>query len=72
PRGPGSIGCSSDPSRVFPGKRMAGHHGCAKVTVKNLVVVDVRPEYGIILVKGAVPGPNGGHVFLKKSPVLAS
>jgi large subunit ribosomal protein L3 len=51
---------------------MAGHHGCAKVTVKNLVVVDVRPEYGIILVKGAVPGPNGGHVFLKKSPVLAS
>jgi large subunit ribosomal protein L3 len=67
PRGPGSIGCSSDPSRVFPGKKMAGHYGAAKNTVKNLVVVDVRPEYGVILVKGAVPGPNGGFVFLKKN-----
>ncbi|MDR2302284.1 MAG: 50S ribosomal protein L3 [Deltaproteobacteria bacterium] len=72
PRGAGSIGCSSDPSRVFPGKRMAGHYGCARVTVKNLVVVDVRPEYGVILVKGAVPGPNGGPVYLKKSPKLSS
>ncbi|MDR1296158.1 MAG: 50S ribosomal protein L3 [Deltaproteobacteria bacterium] len=67
PRGPGSIGCSSDPSRVFPGKRMAGHHGAARSTVKNLLVVDVRPDYGVILVRGAVPGPNGGLVLLKKN-----
>jgi large subunit ribosomal protein L3 len=67
PRGGGSIGCSSDPSRVFPGKKMAGHYGAAKTTVKNLVVVDVRPEYGVILVKGAVPGPNGGLVVLRKN-----
>jgi large subunit ribosomal protein L3 len=71
PRGPGSIGCSSDPSRVFPGKRMAGHYGAAKTTVKNLSVVDVRPEYGVILVKGAVPGPNGGLLILRKAPKIA-
>jgi large subunit ribosomal protein L3 len=45
---------------------MAGHYGAAKTTVKNLTVVDIRPEYGVILVKGAVPGPNGGLVILRK------
>jgi large subunit ribosomal protein L3 len=67
PRSAGSIGCAADPSRVFPGKKMAGHYGAAKTTIKNLVVIDVRPEYGVILVKGAVPGPNGGLLLLKKS-----
>ncbi len=67
PRGPGSIGCAADPSRVFPGRKMAGHKGAAQTTVKNLTVVDVRPEYGVILVRGAVPGPNGGLVLLKKN-----
>jgi large subunit ribosomal protein L3 len=67
PRSAGSIGCAADPSRVFPGKKMAGHHGNARTTVKNLKVVDVRPEYGVILVKGAVPGPNGGLVLLRKN-----
>lgn len=67
PRGPGSIGCAADPSRVFPGRKMAGHAGAARTTVKNLTVVDVRPEYGVILVRGAVPGPNGGLVLLKKN-----
>ncbi len=67
PRGPGSIGCAADPSRVFPGRPMAGHAGAARTTVKNLTVVDVRPEYGVILVRGAVPGPNGGLVLLKKN-----
>ena len=67
PRGPGSIGCAADPSRVFPGRRMAGHAGCRRTTVKNLTVVDVRPEYGVILVRGAVPGPNGGLVLVKKN-----
>jgi large subunit ribosomal protein L3 len=67
PRSPGSIGCAADPSRVFPGRPMAGHAGCRRSTVKNLVVVDVRPEYGVILLRGAVPGPNGGLVLLKKN-----
>lgn len=66
-RSPGSIGCASDPSRVFPGRRMAGHAGARQVTVKNLTVIDVRPEYGVIVIKGAVPGPNGGVVFLRKN-----
>ncbi|MDR2945614.1 MAG: 50S ribosomal protein L3 [Candidatus Adiutrix sp.] len=66
PRSAGSIGCAADPSRVFPGRPMAGHAGAARTTVKNLVVVDVRPEYGVIMVRGAVPGPNGGLVLLKK------
>jgi len=67
PRSAGSIGCAADPSRVFPGRPMAGHAGCRRTTVKNLTVVDVRPEYGVILVRGAVPGPNGGLVLLKKN-----
>jgi large subunit ribosomal protein L3 len=67
PRSGGSIGSAADPSRVFPGKKMAGHAGAARVTVKNLLVVDVRPEYGVILVRGATPGPNGGLVLLKKA-----
>jgi large subunit ribosomal protein L3 len=67
PRGAGSIGCAADPSRVFPGRRMAGHAGNRRTTVKNLTVVDVRPEYGVILLRGAVPGPNGGLVLLKKN-----
>jgi large subunit ribosomal protein L3 len=66
PRSAGSIGCAADPSRVLPGKKMAGHHGAARVTVKNLEIVDSRPEYGVILVKGAVPGPNGGLLLLRK------
>ena len=66
PRSGGSIGCAADPSRVFPGKKMAVHYGHARTTVKNLKVVDVRPEYGGILIKGAIPGPNGGLVYLKK------
>jgi len=67
PRGPGSIGCAADPSRVFPGRRMAGHAGHRRTTVKNLTVIDVRPEFGVILLRGAVPGPNGGLVLLKKN-----
>ena len=67
PRSGGSIGCAADPARVFPGRPMAGHAGHRRTTVKNLVVVDVRPEYGVILLRGAVPGPNGGLVLLKKN-----
>ncbi|MDR3154229.1 MAG: 50S ribosomal protein L3 [Deltaproteobacteria bacterium] len=65
PRSGGSIGSAADPSRVVPGRKMAGHFGAARVTAKNLEVVDVRPDYGVILVKGAVPGPNGGLLLLR-------
>lgn len=63
----GSNGSSSDPSRVFPGKGMAGHMGGTKVTVQNLVVVKVDAENNLILVKGAVPGPKKSLVTLKET-----
>jgi len=66
-RAPGSIGASSFPSRVLPGMRMAGHMGDAKVTVRNLEVVDVVLEDNMLVVKGAVPGPNGGYVLVRRS-----
>lgn len=65
-RAPGSIGQASDPSRVFPGTRMAGHYGVDKKTVKGLKIVRVLPESNVILVKGAIPGPNGSIVTITK------
>jgi large subunit ribosomal protein L3 len=66
-RAPGSIGSSSYPSRVFPGMRMAGHMGDDQVTVRNLEVVDIDLEDNLLLVKGAVPGPNGGYVIVRRA-----
>ena len=66
-RGPGSMGACSSPSRVFKGKRLAGHLGCEKVTVQNLDVVKVDIERNLILVKGAIPGPKGGIVTIKNT-----
>jgi large subunit ribosomal protein L3 len=66
-RAPGSIGASSFPSRVFPGLRMAGHMGAERVTVRNLEVVDVDVEENVLVVKGAVPGPNGGYVVVRRA-----
>jgi large subunit ribosomal protein L3 len=66
-RAPGSIGASSFPSRVFPGMRMAGHMGTNRVTVRNLEVVEVDAEENVLLVKGAVPGPNGGYVMVRRA-----
>ncbi len=66
-RAPGSIGASSYPSRVLPGMRMAGHMGQAKVTVRNLEIIDVDTEDNVLVVKGAVPGPNGGYVVVRRS-----
>jgi large subunit ribosomal protein L3 len=65
-RSPGSIGCSAWPSRVFKGKKMAGQMGNARVTTQNLVVVEVRPEENLLLIKGAVPGPKNGLVEIRK------
>lgn len=63
----GSNGACSSPSRVWKGKRMAGHLGAEQVTVQNLTVVKVDAENNLIAVKGAVPGPNKGIVVLKDS-----
>jgi large subunit ribosomal protein L3 len=65
-RAPGSIGASAYPSRVIRGKKMPGHMGHVRVTVRNLEVIDVRPEDNLLLVKGAVPGPRRGLLFIKK------
>ena len=61
----GSIGSCSDPSRVYPGKKMAGHLGSERVTVQNLQVVKVDAENNLIAIKGAIPGPNGGTVVIQ-------
>jgi large subunit ribosomal protein L3 len=66
-RAPGSIGASSYPSRVVPGMRMGGQMGNGRVTVRNLEVVDVDVEDNVLVVKGAVPGPNGGYVLVRRS-----
>ena len=63
----GSNGSASDPSRVFPGKKMAGHMGHVQVTVQNLEIVRVDAEENLILVKGAVPGPKKSLVTLKET-----
>ena len=66
-RAPGSIGASSFPSRVVPGMRMAGHMGAGQVTVRNLEIVEVDTEDNVLMVKGAVPGPNGGYVVVRRA-----
>lgn len=66
-RAPGSIGASSFPSRVLPGMRMAGHMGSSQVTVRNLEVIEVDTEDNVLVVKGAVPGPNGGYVLVRRA-----
>ena len=66
-RAPGSIGASSFPSRVLPGMRMGGHMGDERVTVRNLEVIDVVTEDNVLVVKGAVPGPNGGYVLVRRA-----
>lgn len=63
----GSIGNRSYPGKVFKGKRMAGHWGDERVSIQNLRVVAVRPEENLLLVKGAVPGSNGGTVLVRRA-----
>ena len=64
---PGSISMAQDPGRVFPGKRMAGQYGNVTRTVQTLKVVRVDVERGLLLVKGAVPGADGGHIIVRPS-----
>ena len=66
-RAPGSIGQSADPAKVYKGKRMPGHMGNKKVTVRNLEILNVDTERNLLLVHGCVPGANGGLVMVKKT-----
>jgi large subunit ribosomal protein L3 len=66
-RAPGSIGASSDPSRVWPGHRLPGRMGGVQRTVLNVTVARVMPEQNLVLLRGAVPGANGGLVMIRKS-----
>jgi large subunit ribosomal protein L3 len=66
-RAPGSIGASSFPSRVFPGMKMGGQMGSQRVTVRNLEVVQVDTDDNVLMVKGAVPGPNGSYVLVRRA-----
>lgn len=63
----GGTGCSASPSRVFKGRKMGGQYGNAKVTTRNLEVVRVDTENNLILIRGAVPGPNGGLVSIRQT-----
>ncbi|MBW1828261.1 MAG: 50S ribosomal protein L3 [Deltaproteobacteria bacterium] len=65
-RVPGSIGCSASPGRVTKGKKLPGRMGHQRVTIKNLRVVDVRPEMDVILVKGSVPGSSNSLIEISK------
>ncbi len=66
-RAPGSIGATTSPGRVFKGKRMAGHMGNSRVTVRHLEVFEADPARNLLLVKGAVPGARNGLLLIKKS-----
>jgi len=66
-RAPGSIGASSYPSRVVKGLRMGGHMGHDRVTARNLVVLQADKENNLLVVKGAVPGPNGAYVLIHRA-----
>lgn len=65
-RAPGSVGASSWPSRVFKGMRMAGQMGNSRVKVINLQVIKIYPDKNLVVIKGAVPGPNGSYVKLER------
>jgi large subunit ribosomal protein L3 len=69
-RHPGSIGMNTDPHHVFKGHRMAGHLGAVRRTARNLAVFRVDAENNLLLVRGAIPGPNGGYVLIRASNKL--
>ena len=64
-RAPGAIGACATPSRVFPGTRMAGRMGGERVTTQNLRLIGVDPERNLLLIRGAVPGPNGALLIIR-------
>jgi large subunit ribosomal protein L3 len=66
----GGTGCSSDPSRVIRGMKMAGQYGNVRITTRNIEVVRVDAENNLLLIRGAVPGPNGGFVIIRETNML--
>jgi large subunit ribosomal protein L3 len=70
-RHPGSVGSGTTPGRTFKNMRMAGHLGDARVTVKNLRILSVDPERNLVALRGAIPGPKGGLVLIRKKPLEA-
>jgi large subunit ribosomal protein L3 len=66
-RAPGAIGCRMDPGRVVKGQAMAGHWGNEQVTIKNLKIVSIDSENNLVVLKGAIPGPNGGLVAITQA-----
>jgi large subunit ribosomal protein L3 len=62
----GSVGSGTTPGRTFKGMRMGGHLGDARITVKNLRILSVDPERNLVAVRGAIPGPNGGLIMIRK------
>lgn len=62
----GSIGCRMDPGKVFKNKKMAGRYGVEQVTIRNLKIVRIDAEKNLVLVRGAIPGPNGGLVSIRQ------
>lgn len=66
-RTPGAIGCRMDPGRTFKGQRMAGRWGNEQVTIKNLKIVSIDAEKNLVVLKGAIPGPNGGLIAITQN-----
>lgn len=66
-RGTGSIGQSASPAKIFKNKKMAGQYGNVRVTVQGLEIVDVNKDLNVLLIKGAIPGPNGRFVEVRKT-----
>jgi len=71
-RAPGSIGASAYPSRVWKNKGLPGHMGDERVTIKNIEIFEIKKDQNLMLVKGAVPGPNGSYVIIKSDAALAA
>ena len=69
-RHPGSIGQSQFPGHVPKGRRMAGQHGNTRSTMRNVLVVRIDAENNLVLVRGAIPGPNGGYVMIRQTNKL--
>ena len=66
-RTPGSIGSNTDPGRTWPGKKLAGRYGNERVTIQNLIVVQIDEEHNLLAVSGAVPGPRSGLLMVRQS-----
>ncbi len=69
-RAPGSIGASASPSKVIKGRKLPGHYGGRRFTVRNLEIIDIRPEEALLIVRGAVPGSASGIVEVRKPKIM--